>query len=530
MSWDGHVVSDCTAIELMGDAKYDDCAPPYPPLSCKPEPFSGHNYTRGVVDTAQVALAAGTDVNCGPFYRMWLGGLLANGSVTAAAVDTAVTRVYRTALRLGLLDPSVGQVYPTLGAEVVDSPAHRALALRAARESLVLLVNHNAALPLVNSGTLRLAFIGPHANTTQGFLANYHGDNKLVDSHSPLLVARARGLDVTYARGCNICDVVPPGFPNMPCPPGKAGDRSGIPAAVAAAAAADVAVVFVGLDETSEAENFDRHDLLLPGVQEDLVRAVLAAQPRTVVVVVSGGVVSSPLLATAPALLQAFYGGELAGDAIVDALTGVVSPAGKLPLTVYYNNVTARDIRDMDLARAGGITHSYFTGPVLFPFGAGLSFTTWQFAATWGEGALGGSGAELVVTRAQLLEHSDATLALTARVSNAGNRASDCVVLVFVTPLGAEGADASHGAARPARALAAFARLHAVAPGETRAHTLRVSLDRPADATLRALLGDELRQGPSESGTRAWEPLPGRYAVAVGDVDAPARLTLTVVL
>lgn len=173
MRWDGHVVSDCTAIELMGDAKYDGCSPPYPPVSCKPDPFNGHNYTHGVVETAQVALAAGTDVNCGPFYRQWLGGLLANGSIAAAAVDTAVERVYRSALRLGLLDPSAGQVYPALGADVVDSLAHRALALRAARESLVLLVNSHNALPLPNGGAgLRLAFIGPHANTTQSFLAN----------------------------------------------------------------------------------------------------------------------------------------------------------------------------------------------------------------------------------------------------------------------------------------------------------------------------------------------------------------------
>ena len=75
----------------------------------------------------------------------------------------------------------------------------------------------------------------------QDFLSNYHGTNTLVDSHSPLAAAASRGLAVTYARGCNICDVVPPGFPNMPCPPGDATNTSGFAAAAAAAAAADVA-------------------------------------------------------------------------------------------------------------------------------------------------------------------------------------------------------------------------------------------------------------------------------------------------
>ena len=123
LGWDGHVVSDCTAIELMGDAKYDGCAPPYPPVDCKPDPFSGHNFTHGVVETANVAFTAGVDSNCGPFYRMWLGALAANGSVAQADVDLAVTRVYRTAVRLGLLDdPAEGRPYAQLDAEGLEHP------------------------------------------------------------------------------------------------------------------------------------------------------------------------------------------------------------------------------------------------------------------------------------------------------------------------------------------------------------------------------------------------------------------------
>ena len=338
----------------MSDQKWDQCQPPFPPLSCAPDGFSGHNYSQGAVGAVNAALGAGVDVNCGPLYRMWLAGLVANGSVAEALLDVSVARVYTTAMSLGLLDTAVPQVYAGYGAESVDSAEHRALALRAAQESLVLLKN-DGVLPLAPG--LKLAFIGPHANATQDFLSNYHGSNTLVDAHSPLAVARARGWAVSYARGCNICDVTPPGFPNMPCPPGAASNASMIPAAAAAAAAADVAILFVGLDQTSEAENFDRDTLALPGVQDALVAAVLAAQPNTVLVLVHGGPVAAPAaFAGARAILDAVYGGELAGDAIVDALTGAAAPAGKLAMTYYFNNITNRDIRDMDLSSAGGIT------------------------------------------------------------------------------------------------------------------------------------------------------------------------------
>jgi len=508
LAWDGHVVSDCTAIELMGDAKYDNCKPPFPPVSCTPDPFPGHDFTHGPVETANVALSAGTDVNCGPFYRMWLAALVQNGSVPSAAVDLAVTRVYRTAVRLGLLDQSSLTPYARLGAESVDSAAHRALALTAARESIVLLQNSRALLPL--QAGARIAFIGPHANSTQSLLSNYHGDNQLVDSHSPLMAALARGLSVTHSRGCNICDTVPRGFPNMPCT--KATDTSGIAAAAAAAAAADVAVLFVGSDQTTEAENFDRSSIGLAGVQEQLVQAVLAAQPKTVVVFISGGLVSSPAaIAGAGAALQAHYGGELGGDAIVDALTGAFSPAGKLPLTMYFSNITARDIRDVDLASAGGITHGWFSGPVLLPFAWGLSYTTFSYRASF---AATGS-APWRLSRSSDLSAARATVV--ASVTNEGGgagMASDCVVLVFVVREGAQGRADGAEAAFPRQALAAFARLRLLAPHETRER--RFELD--AARVFGAFRGAD----------GAVAPPAGRYVLRVGDVEAPALLSVEV--
>ena len=238
---------------------------------------------------------------------MWLPGLVANGSVPISLVDTAVSRLYTTHFMLGLADDPATIPYAQLPPSTVDSFEHRALSLEAARASIVLLKNAAGTLPL--SANARVALIGPHANATEAFLSSYHGDNTLVYSHSPLMVAQRRGLHVTYSLGCNICDIRPPGYPNEPCPPGRANDTSHIAAAAAAAAAADVAVVFIGADQTTEAENFDRDGIALVGQQEALLRAVVAVQPRTVVVLISGGIISSPFVMNASsAILYAFYG------------------------------------------------------------------------------------------------------------------------------------------------------------------------------------------------------------------------------
>ena len=272
-----------------------------------------------------------------------------------------------TQIKLGMLDPPDSQLYiNSLGPKDVDTAASRALSLRAASEAIVLLRNENEMLPL--KSTLKLAFIGPHANSTQSLLSNYHGSNTLVNSHSPLLAAQAAGLDVSYSRGCNICDFPygkNPGFPNIICPPGKAVDKSGFPAAVAAAKAADVAVVFVGSDQTTEAENFDRSDLRLAGGQRELIEAVMAANKKTVVVLINGGPIAlEGGAASAPAIMEAFYGGQLGGDAIVQALIGKSNKFGRMPVTSYFANFTERDVRDVDLAHGTGITYRHFDGPV----------------------------------------------------------------------------------------------------------------------------------------------------------------------
>lgn len=242
--------------------------------------------------------------------------------------------------------------------------------------------------------------------------------------------------------------------------------------------------------------------------------AVLAANPRTVVVLLNGGPVASLAVADGvPAILEAFYPGQLGGDAIVDTLLGSNNPAGKLPYTGYHANVTVRDIRDVDLRSAGGITHQFFNGSVLFPYGAGLSYTTWAFAwardrvATGAGVAIGTTAAGRVALSVSVQQLVSAPLVLAATAANTGRVGGDCVLLAFL--IGGHGAPAN----APLRRLVGFTRERGVEPGGRRTATFEIGARDLAttDASGRLVLA------------------PGRFLVEVGDVVRPASAVLTLV-
>jgi len=239
---------------------------------------------------------------------------LKGGFVAQSDVDLAVSRVLRTMFKLGMFDPIEGNYYANIPPEMVDRPEARAQSLEAATKGSVLLKN-DGVLPLGKGK--KLAFIGPLANATQDMLSapQYHGQNTLVNSHSPLQVAQRRGLEISYAVGCNVCDERPKGYPNFPCQI-KDGDanRSGFAAAVAAAKDADIAVLYLGNDQTTEAENFDRYSLGLPGAQQDLLEAVAAVQDNVVIVLQNGGPIAVDWAVKSlkvRAILDAFQPGQL---------------------------------------------------------------------------------------------------------------------------------------------------------------------------------------------------------------------------
>jgi len=499
--WEGMVTSDCGAVDGISGS---------------------HNYTHDPNTTIAAALNhGGVDVNCGssspPFYTRHLCSALANGTVSLQDIDRAARRYWKTMMKLGMFDDMESQPMVTeIGPALVDSADGRKLAQRAATESLVLLKNLNGFLPLDgNHGRLaarevKFAFIGPHANSTQDLLSapQYHGSNTLVQSHSPLSVARRRGWNVSHAKGVNICDWIPPGYPNMPCTVGKDGkggpmpppDTSGIPAAVRAAKAADVAILFLGSDQTTEAENFDREGLKLVGAQEELLKEVTTVQENVIVVLIHGGPIDVSSANASPsvrAILDAFQPGELGGDAIMDMLEGKTAPSGLLPYTVYRANYTTRDIREVDLKAGRGTTYWWHTDPPLYSFGYGLSYSSFEFK--WSDGIAShphapsrpqASRESLVSlsqpTRMQHVGLKTSTFAInnvsadgvsavamnhSVTVTNCGETTSDIVALAFIV------ATAGSPSEMPLKKLFGFQRFVAMAPGEAREATFTSTAD-----------------------------------------------------
>ena len=475
----GFITSDCSAINDPAFNSYIE-----------------RNYNGSKYQQAAVAIRAGTDFNCGQFYQTYLEDAVKTGALGESELDNAIIRVWTKAFELGLLTDDVP--YEEYGKELVDSPTHRALALDAAKQAMVLLKNSASLLPLNKDAFLKnktIALVGPHINSTQEMLSNYHGPtrcNKIVNSTSPWMVFKREGVQVVSAPGCVGSDGEEDPQSDMSCL-----NDSGFAAAEAAAKAADVAIVLVGLtpgmmtnisSEAREDEGWDRHIITLPGQQEELIKRVYAANKNTVVVLVHALQLSMEWTeANVPAILDAHYPGELGGQAIFDAIFGIGRlPAGRLTTTTYPEDfVSTRNISDMGMRFGRGITYRYYQDTPIHEFGFGLAYTTFSFKVqtasterTVGDAAVQGGGEYEV------------------KVTNTGDRASDVVVLGFVAS--ADRGQAGHGDAAM-KQLFDFARVH-LAPGE--ATTVLFSV--PVEALLVT----------DPEGTR--RVLPGAFNVSFG--------------
>jgi len=198
-------------------------------------------------EAAALGLIAGVDLDCGPYYMNHLPAAVAQGLVSEAVVDAAVQRVLVHQFRLGAFDPleSSTNPYDKITLEQVGSGAHAELAREAAIQSMCLLKNDGKLLPLAKAKATKLAFLGPHANSSTALLGNdYPPGNAPIYRQTPLVAAQRRGLTVAYEPGC---------ADGLSC-----ATTTGFAAAVAAARAADVAIVFLGISSAFENEGHDR--------------------------------------------------------------------------------------------------------------------------------------------------------------------------------------------------------------------------------------------------------------------------------
>ena len=369
----GFVVSDWTAItELIN-----------------------HGVAADTPRAAALALRAGVDADMeSGAYLMSLPGLVRSGVVPVAALDEAVRRVLRVKCALGLFDHPYGRSSEERERTSILTPEHVARAREAGSASIVLLKNDGGALPLPPS--LRsIAVIGPLAADSVDPLGPWDALGRPSDVVT-LLDGIARAVSpstrLLYAEGCGI----------------EGSDRSGIARAVEAAKSADAVVLAVGESREMSGEASSRSSLDLPGVQESLVDAICAAGKPVVLVLMNG----RPLAITRPlgevnAVLETWFLGVQAGNAIADVLFGVRNPSGKLPVTIprtvgqvpiYYDHKnTGRPPRDDEK-----YTSRYIDIPStpLFPFGYGLSYTTFDYGAlTVSPAAMDSGGAVSVAIR-----------------------------------------------------------------------------------------------------------------------------------
>ena len=223
--------------------------------------------------------------------------------------------------------------------------------------------------------------------------------------------------------------------------------------AVQLARKSDIAILFLGTNLKVEAEGRDRDNLNLPGAQQQLLEAVYKANQRTVVVLFNGGPVAVKWAKqNVPAILDVFYPGEEAGNAIASVLFGDYNPAGRLPYTVYESVDQLPPNTEYDVTK--GFTYMYFTGDALYPFGHGLSYTTFRYG-------------KLRLSTKKL--SANGKLEISLHVQNIGKRAGDEVVQLYVHAV-------SPSVKRPMKELRSFRRVH-LKPGERKA----VAFPLPAD-------------------------------------------------
>jgi beta-glucosidase len=337
------------------------------------------------------------------------------GQISEARLDEALGRVLKVRFQLGEFDAANRVPWSKIPMSVVCSKEHRDLSLNVSRQSIVLLKNADNFLPLDRAKIKKLAVIGFSAEHVM------EGDGGYIAAPRRQTVGilqgikdRAPGLEVVH-DGAGF--ISPPQGKNKNAPePSPIDTAEPFRTAVEAAKSADAAIVCVGTDISIEREGRDRKTLALPGNQEQLVEAVMAANPHTVVVLINAGPLTIPWIKEhAPSILEAWWSGEEQGHAVAEILFGDVNPSGHLPYTVYASEAQVPPQDEYDISK--GFTYMYLKGAPLFPFGHGLSYTTFKFS-------------DLKLSKATARDGD--TITATLNVANTGNRDGDEVVQIYV--------------------------------------------------------------------------------------------------
>lgn len=344
----GHVVTDCGALDDV---------------------YSTHKTLPNAVEVAAAAIKAGIDLDCSSILQNDVIKAINQKLITEKEVDERLTELLRTEFKLGFYDEPQKIPYHNYGADSVHNVSHVALARKVAQQSMVLLKNNNDVLPLNKVDYPSIMILGPNAAAFDPMVGNYHGvSSKVVNFVEGITGAVDPATRIEYDLGSDYTDTTHFG-------------------GTWAAGNCSVTIAVVGLSPVLEGEagdaflsksGGDKKDLSLPASEIAFMKALRHSVKTPIIAVVTAGsdVDISAIEPYADAIVFGWYPGEQGGNAFADLLFGTVSPSGHLPLTFYKS---IKDVPDYSDYSMKGRTYRYFNGPVQYPFGFGLSYTSFEY-------------------------------------------------------------------------------------------------------------------------------------------------------
>ena len=419
--FEGYIVSDCWAIKDFHES---------------------HMVTSGPTESAAMAISATCDVNCGVVYLYMLKAY-EEGRVTEEQIRQAATRAMTIRLALGMFADDCE--YDSIGYDAVCTPEAAKLSYEAGAKSVVMLKN-DGILPLNRDSVKTIGVIGPTATSINVLNGNYNGTaNEYVTNLDGIRAAAGEGVRVLYAEGSNL-------FMDKVQPLAKDDDR--ITEAVIVAEHSDVVILSLGLDSTIEGEEGDtgnafaagdKNSLFLPACQQRLLEAVVKTGKPVILVINTGSAMDVTFAdENCSAVLQSWYSGQFGGRVLGDILFGNICPSGKLPVT-FYKDGTTPDFNDYSMK---GRTYRYMDSVPLYPFGFGLSYSSFSYGAP---------------------EFDEAAGEVKVAVTNTGSVDADEIVEVYITS--EEGIKLPD---QPRYSLCGFERV-SLSAGETKTVNVKIS-------------------------------------------------------
>ncbi|HEV8505170.1 MAG TPA: glycoside hydrolase family 3 C-terminal domain-containing protein, partial [Chitinophagaceae bacterium] len=443
----GYVTSDCGAIDDF---------------------WQRHKTSPDAESAATNAVLHGTDVECGNVTYKSLTKSVQEGKLSEKEIDASLKRLFTIRFRLGMFDPVEMVKYAQIPVSALESEPHKEHALKMARESIVLLRNKKNLLPL-SKDIKKIAVLGPNADNENTQLANYNGQPSLVTTVLQGIKNKLKdSTKIFFSRAINFVDSTNPDFGKL----------------IDSVKDADVLIYVGGISPRLEGEEMkvsqqgfsggDRTTIALPTIQTNFLKALKAAGKPIVFIMMTGSAIAIPWEAEhIPAIINGWYGGQAAGTAIADVLFGDYNPSGRLPVTFYKKDSDLPSFEDYSMSNR---TYRYFKGEPLYPFGFGLSYTTFKYS-------------DLRLSKNTITKNESVQAEVT--VSNSGKYKGDEVVQLYI----------AHGGIgyAPLQALKGFKRI-TLSPGQSQKVSFMITPD------LLKLIDDK---GNSTS-------IPGKIRIIIG--------------